>query len=400
MSVIDYEIDTLSQYVAIYIPAADYVDSYVNEYGEIDCSAWGDFSGVVLYTMLSGHHVAAYSYDNGELTGQSFLYNPDQSPEENTTDFLSVMNGMELFVLPAEEETRSSLPSHIQFIYVEVREDNTIISHQYLLLDDDNSSLLDDDYTTPSTGPIEIVEPIVLPSTSGGGGGQTTTNTQESPTHLAKNFMKKVSISNTYSGMLESSVVTIIKDCMGGELIKQLTDLLGENELQITYDQDSDDSIYSYKSDSIVLNIYDIDVLLHELFHVYQYKTIKSQHPDLSPQEIATLFESANANYEVEAQIAQYMFSHRLYGEIVDDKVEYQQGYVGYGVTLAYKKLTSKGYVINEQFGDLFEVLCKIYVEDSKQKQKKGIPCIDYRFNSYYSTQKNTINITTLSGNC
>ena len=108
MSVIDYGLDTLSQYVATYIPTADYVDNYVNEYGEMDCSAWGDFSGVVLYTMLSGHHVAAYRYNDGIMEGDSFLYNYDKSQEENTTDFLAVMNGLELFVRPYSEETRSN----------------------------------------------------------------------------------------------------------------------------------------------------------------------------------------------------------------------------------------------------------------------------------------------------
>ena len=347
MSVIDYEIDTLSQYVATYIPAADYVDSYVNEYGEIDCSAWGDFSGVVLYTMLSGHHVAAYSYDNGELTGQSFLYNPDQSPEENTTDFLTVMNGMELFVLPAEEETRSSLPSHIQFIYVEVREDNTIISHQYLLLDD-NSSLLDDDYTTPSTGPIEIVEPIILPSTGGGGGGQTTTTTDEAirkeRKELTQSLFTTDSLTEDQIQEVGKMLEQIMQDCMGGELYNKLVNNV--KPIKLTFHSDKN-SQYNYDSHSIILKSCNSDTLLHEMFHAYQHSVLENDE-----------YDKAGVNYEIEAQIARYIYIDS--NSMIDRESDFIKQKLGRLVKNMAQHISSRGYLLDYSY-EIEERLNRFY---------------------------------------
>ena len=300
VSVIDYELDTLSQYVATYIPAADYVDSYVNEYGEIDCSAWGDFSGVVLYTMLSGHHVAAYSYDNGELTGQSFLYNPDQSPEENTTDFLSVMNGMELFVLPAEEETRSVADSALGPYWIE---EITINGNGQQSYNYGFDNIAPWDLENFIAGPIVLANPQPITVI-----GQQTIIPQM-PVTTARGIARKI-FSNYSSRHDTTEICSMIEEIMnskiGGNLLKALTD----KNVKTIFDYDSDYKnseilILKFGQPTITLNEYISHKLFHELFHALQASMVGFD-----------TFVSTKANYEVECYVATFLYNN---DSILDD---------------------------------------------------------------------------------
>ena len=111
VSVEDYSLGATSQYVATYIPDEEYLKSYgavAQNYG-INCAEWYEFSGVVLYTLPSGHHVAAYRYEGGELVDRSFLYDREQTNEENIADFMAVMEGLMLGVARANNGTRTDV---------------------------------------------------------------------------------------------------------------------------------------------------------------------------------------------------------------------------------------------------------------------------------------------------
>ena len=388
VSVIDYELDTLSQYVATYIPTADYVGSYVNEYGEIDCSAWGDFSGVVLYTMLSGHHVAAYRYNDGILEGDSFLYNYDKSQGENTTDFLTVMNGLELFVLPAEEETRASLPSHIKYIIVEVKEDNTIISHQYLLLGNNNQDDFYNNDTTTTTGPIELVEPTILPSTGGGGGGQTSTTTDAATRAYRKELTQSLfttdSLTEDQIQEVGKMLEQIMQDCMGGELFNKL--VKDSKFIKITFNSEKI-SQYNYDSHSIILKSYNSDTLLHEMFHAYQYSVLGNEE-----------YNKADTNYEIEAQIARYNFLLRRSDvDGVNNHNDFTSTNFGAAISRISSCFTSKGIPITDRSQKLeqnYPFAVNYILNNAKEME------MDMIFKTDFSPNDNVQNVIDLSESC
>jgi len=295
VSVIDYEIDTLSQYVATYIPAADYVDNYVNEYGEMDCSAWGDFSGVVLYTMLSGHHVAAYSYDNGELTGQSFLYNPDQSPEENTTDFLAVMNGLELFVRPYSEETRSNSIALGPYWIEEI----TINGSGQQTYDYGFNNVSPWDIAGLISGPVILANPKPITVI-----GQQITNPQIK-THNSRSYSKLI-FSNYSSCSDTTEICSMIEEIMNSEIGENLLKALTDKNVKTIFKFDSKYKnsviqILELGQPTITLNKYISHKLFHELFHALQASMVGFDS-----------FVGAKANYEVECYVATYIFDNNL----------------------------------------------------------------------------------------
>lgn len=300
VSVEDVANGITSQYVATYIPDEEYLNSYgavAQDYG-INCAEWYEFSGVVLYTLPHGHHVAAYRYKEGELVAGSFLYDSEQTTEQNIADFIAVTEGIRVSVGELLEGTRSDV------LYGGTIEEIVIVYDTgFPIFIIDNTDIWE-------TG-NRLIEPfdnfhIVL----GGGGGGTTTTEEEEPTdeEIAEDLFDTSKLSETDRQALNDMLEEIYADCMG----KVLLDSLTANNSNIQYATSYPDyfdipeklintSSYIYDQNMLVYRGEGADVLLHELFHSYQYRMINSE----------ATFEASNAKLEIEAQIARTLFAIR-----------------------------------------------------------------------------------------
>ena len=308
VSVEDVVDGTMSQYVATYIPDEAYLKSYgalAQDYG-INCAEWYDFSGVVLYTLPHGHHVAAYRYEEGELLAGSFLYDTAQTTEQNIADFVSVMEGMRVSIEEQQEGTRSDV------LYGGTIEEIVIVY-------DTGFPIIIIDTTDTWENGNRLIEPfdnfhIVL----GGGGGTTTTEEEEEEDfekELVEDLFDTSNLTDEQVEEVGKMLMEIIQDCMGEELYRQLKTMYKKSGdiLTIIYDpNNTEDSMIAYgdsfnSSDefaqTLTINLFDTtsDVLLHELFHAYQIFCANTGEE----------FGMATANYEIEAQLAKYLYGLR-----------------------------------------------------------------------------------------
>lgn len=296
-SVEDFGLDTMNQYVATYIPDVDYLQTYRNVAHEegINCAEWYEFSGVVMYTMLSGHYVAAYRYDGGTLTERAFLYDREQTSEENIADFCSVMEGVTLGVAVEQEGTRAIIPD---IIWIDPNS-NVMYVYKYI---GSYSHLTEYDPLSPED--YEVVEPEWenREGAGGGGGGSASTKDEEISIEKFTNRIVKNTLSPTDSAQLHTMLSEIIKDCMGKQLLSEIYNKSIPIEIRFV-----EPSIYQsnsqYKRSS---NIYNCGIfmvndhsegLVHELFHFYQ-----QLHSDYDS------FTNAMVNYEIEAHLLALMY--------------------------------------------------------------------------------------------
>ncbi len=299
VSVEDVVDGTMSQYVATYIPDEEYLNSYgavAQDYG-INCAEWYEFSGVVLYTLPHGHHVAAYRYKEGELVAGSFLYDSEQTTEQNIADFMAVTEGIRVSVGELSEGTRSDV------LYGGTIEEIVIVYDTgFPIFIIDNTDIWE-------TG-NRLIEPfdnfhIVL----GGGGGGTTKEEEPTGEKIAEELFdtsKLSKLSETDRQALNDMLEEIYADCMGKVL---LTCLMSGDKITITFNFASAvPSNYNYREDSIAMTNYNGDTLLHELFHAYQYSQIETLNKNASKEDIKTIYCQSSANYEVEGQIARYVY--------------------------------------------------------------------------------------------
>ncbi len=303
-SVEEFALDTINQYVATYIPDEEYLGSYravAQDYG-INCAEWYEFSGTVLYTMISGHIVAAAHYTKGELTKSAFLYDREKTTEENIADFYAIMEGFTFGVAVAQQNTRSTGDN----------EENPIIIEEIVITQKRPHfpSLMteEEDYMV---NPSDMNTPIVIGMGGGGGGSNGTTTEEESSKDSEEEKVKKLfqnydSLSSSEKQELNEAMEQIIEDCMGQKMIDTLIEKQVSPSYATSYpenfaipDNIKDTSAYVYDQNMLVYRGEGVDVLLHELFHAYQYYSDKD-------------FESALANYEIEAQVARTLFAIRL----------------------------------------------------------------------------------------
>ena len=293
-SVEDFGLDTMNQYVATYIPDVEYLQSYyavAQDYG-INCAEWYEFSGVVLYTMLSGHHIAAYRYEGGELAKRAFLYDREQTDEENIADFCSVMEGLTLGVASQQDDTRvvvdnEDKPVEIEEIIIYDKTFPPIFKPQIIGEEDDDN---------------QIVEPtiigITLPLIGGGGSSSTDEDEKDEPTgeEMLEDLFDTKNLSDEEKKIVGEMLEEIYDDCMGRELIVSLVSKNNKISLNFSYN----DRAGFNPTKGIQLNNDHSEALLHELFHAYQCS-----------QVTATAFYASAANYEVEAYLATCMYMDR-----------------------------------------------------------------------------------------
>lgn len=306
VSVEDVVDGTMSQYVATYIPDEEYLNSYgavAQDYG-INCAEWYEFSGVVLYTLPHGHHVAAYRYKEGELVAGSFLYDSEQTTEQNIADFMAVTEGIRVSVGELSEGTRSDV------LYGGTIEEIVIVYDTgFPIFIIDNTDIWE-------TG-NRLIEPfdnfhIVL---GGGGGGTTTTEEEDEEDEdfekkLVEDLFDTSNLSDDKVKEVGKMLMEIIQDCMGGELYNKLVKTC-EDDGQLSIIFASSGAVPSYKNTTRTITITDnySDTLLHEMFHAYQDVMIDS---DLS---------TISTNLEIEAQVAKYKYAYREGSPISEERI-------------------------------------------------------------------------------
>lgn len=323
-SVEDFGLDTMNQYVATYIPDVDYLQTYRNVAHEegINCEEWYEFSGVVMYTMLSGHYVASYRYDGGTLTERAFLYDREQTDEENIADFCSVMEGLTLGIAPAQEGTRSTDENNPTWID-EIVITNVHTSLTLIIIDKTDD---DDEVATPV-----IVEPVTHNLVGGGGGGPAEEEEEEDePTgeEMLEDLFDTKNLSDEEKKIVGEMLEEIYDDCMGRGLIVSLVSK--NNKINLVFSYNNRAGFNPTKG--IQLNNDHSEALLHELFHAYQCS-----------QVTATAFYASAANYEVEAYLATYYYMTRSNNpEVVQRSKNFNRKKLGSRVPILHKMLNNK----------------------------------------------------------
>lgn len=249
----------LNQYIVTYIPAPNYITTYSNivSSGSIDCQNWNNFSGIVLYSMLSGHHLAAYQFVDGQCHKQALLYDTYQSKEQNISDFLNIMDGVKIGIA-FQSNTRSDAIyggtiEVIEFIY------NT--TFPIFIIDNEDDDIIISD----------PLEPIIN-DTSGGTSNNSSEEAEKSIREYAEDLFDTTSLSLEDKNELDKMLESIMDDCMGIELYKQLVE--SNRTIRFTFSSEQINSAFSAQQGvmSITLNrSYRSDVLLHEMMHAYQY---------------------------------------------------------------------------------------------------------------------------------
>lgn len=291
ISIIDNERGATCQYIVTYIPDTNYIPTYIKYVEDDECnvSEWGDFSGFVLYTMLSGHHVAVYRYNDGVCVDGAFLYDRYKTTEENIDDFLDIVKGLKIGIVVGG--TRSDEPIYggtgdpIEIIYTR--------TFPIIIIEDP-----DDIGTTILDG---LVDPLAdgLGGPGGGGGSTTTSQDQEQPTpeDVRKKLFGKSDISKEEEQEVEEMLRQILRDCLGEELCRQLMN--SNYDIEIRFDYYSPTSRFGSDDSGlvIILRDYRSAAFLHEMIHAYQAHSLGAQ-----------TFNNSIVNLEVQAYLAMYLY--------------------------------------------------------------------------------------------
>ncbi len=293
----------MSQYIATYIPATHYIPSYQSIIKEesFNSDEWSNFSGFILYTLISGHHVAVYRYDNGICTAGSFLYNQHQSKERNISDFLEILDGATIAVVAKNTSTRSD-----DIVYGGEIEEIVIIGYHK---------------NKPNTTPIEIIEfsyeemTILDPGFGGligGGGGASNNNSggeekgeeEEDPLtseEVREKLFDTSSLTDEEEKELDEMLQEIINDCLGEELCRQLIN--NKRTIRINFTPESTSHFRPSNTESWLIEINSLDrsdILLHEMIHAYQFYSLNNDK-----------YTESTANLEVQAYLAMYLYLNR-----------------------------------------------------------------------------------------
>lgn len=350
-SVEDFQLDTLNQYIATYIPDRDYLSKYENvreTRGYIGFRQ-SKFCGVMLYTTLTGHHVAAYRFRNGHMVGDSFLYDHTVNPTTRYNNFFTIMDGVDIGVYRATDISYDTT----QWVVWRVNLWGKVIVYMYKKKSYGyvNPSWLYDNTVLPGIDVRElIVEPIIDPLIGGGGGGGGSSDNDDdeaggdtsaggidgkTPEEVSEDIFNNYgNLADSVKTKLNTMIAEIAEDCMGKELLSQLMEK--NRSIGVSYDPNIPISNHEYNPDTQTHNITlkrgEGDVLLHELFHVYQYITSDYNY---SP---------ASANYEIEAQMARYIYMKEHKYKYVQARVaEYSKTPVGPIIMALYNKIKKDG---------------------------------------------------------
>jgi hypothetical protein len=196
----------------------------------------------------------------------------------------------------------------------------------------------------------------------------------------AKVLLKSQTMTETNWAALETMVEKIMSDCMGGTLYAELVSLLKGKQLNIEINTGGDSSFFDPNTDRIVLNSLESNLLLHELFHVYQQYNGSSYY---------------RMNNEIEARYAQYSFISKL--------SEYKQGskwYAWYSVDPVGVEIANMKDCISKNGDILNEAKLKNALNGAKDALMNIDAYEDAAFNPNWSMANNFDSFKNLSSGC
>ena len=382
VSVSEIGSDITSQYIITYIPSEEYLYSYgavAQDYG-INCSDNHEFSGVMLYTLPSGHHIAAYRYEEGKFVGGSFLYNEEQTEEENIADFVAVVEDLRIGVVEMQEGTRSDA------LY------GGTIQEIVFVYDTGFPIFIIDNTNTGDTG-NRLIDPIANDHfTLGGGGGGTTTTEKEELTgeDIAEDLFDTKDLSEEEQKALSKMLEEIYEDCMGKTLI--VTMLSKNTKIPIEFNYNTRAG-YNYSS-GIRLNNTHSESLLHELFHAYQYSQLGS-----------TSYNSTVANIEVEAYLATFYYMKRSDNpEVLQRCDNFKRRKLGSRAPLLYEILDNRAYANPNadltRFMTIYMIEARVIKSDYDRKHRELGDGKVMGINEEQAFEDSVKNIQSISGEC
>ncbi len=298
--------DTIIQYIATYIPHPAYYDRYytVRHGGGRIGLREVNFSGKVLCTTLDGYHYAVYRVWQGEITAESNLYANFPPRDWLYERFFTIMQDTHIGVCKLGEvvENAGDLTEDeiASIVLIEEIVINGSVTRPRIV----NSGTV---YKyTPDLSTMN--EYVKFYRHIGGGGGGSSNNDNEdggdtsaggidgkTPEEVSEDIFNNYgNLADSVKTKLNTMIAEIAEDCMGKELLSQLIE---ENRsIGVSYDSNAPISNHEYnpatQTHSITLKRGEGDVLLHELFHVYQHTTNTV----------------GSANIEIEAQYAKYLY--------------------------------------------------------------------------------------------
>ena len=311
--------DTTIQYIATYIPHEAYYDRYysVRHGGGSIGLLEVNFSGRVLHSTLDGYHYATHRVWQGEITKKIELYNaPLMTMQQRYEEFFNIMENYHVGVCKLAD----ALDDDIN-LEVEIEEIVIIQEPQPKPKKVQRGTIYK--YTPDLSSMNEYVKfykPI------GGGGGSSNTEEDEEDDDTLTNTIdgktpEEVSedIFNNYGNLADSvktkvntMIAEIAEDCMGKELLSQLMD----GNINVNFVLSNDGTSYVLETNTVKMEDIHSGVLLHELFHVLQFK----KKVGCNVQK----FKNAQVNHEIEAYVAYYSYLVRGRPEMEERRFDFE----------------------------------------------------------------------------
>lgn len=390
VSVSEIGSDITSQYIITYIPSEEYLGSYgavAQDYG-INCADNYEFSGVMLYTLPSGHHVAAYRYEKGEFVGGSFLYNEEQTEEENIADFVAVVEGLKVGIGEIQEVGTKAIITIPDIIWLDP-ETNKMYVYKYIG-PPIHTPIVD---LTTEYG-FNIANPLIGDDHTaiGGGGGGTTTTEKEELTgeDIAEDLFDTKDLSEDEQQALSKMLEEIYEDCMGKTLI--VTMLSKNTKIPIEFNYNTKAG-YNYSS-GIRLNNTHSESLLHELFHAYQCSQLGY-----------ASYNSIVANLEVEAYLATFYYMKRSDNpEVLQRCDNFKRRKLGCRAPYLYEILDNRAYANPNadltRFMTIYMAEARVIKSDYDRKHRELGDGKVMGINEEQTFEDSVKNIQSISGEC
>ena len=289
-------------FVMIFVASLKYATEHYKDMGKLSYfKRPADYDGMVLFYELEKGFVNGWRYEDGKITKTIRPSAGTGSPNAPLTrgDYERVCTTTWVWVSYVVWVEDDSLPD--PWDWDEELGYGTI-------LDPVNARPLVPEWVDEYV-PMEECEDVWVPDPwddedNGGYYPPTPPTTPPTPptnpaTPKAKKIFRNSNMTQENWELLERAIEKIQQDCMGKALYNELDALLGDKTFAIQFDLNAIDS--DFDGSSIILNNFESNALLHEMFHAYQ-----------AYQEIPATYNGAVANLEVEACIAQYIYLKSL----------------------------------------------------------------------------------------
>lgn len=286
-----------SVYIRYYVPHEYYEWSHDPEVYDqlLNSLPKQDFTGLSLYTTLSGDPVCVARYERGCLREYGFLYDKGHTTAANAAIIRDILNGLKVGRVVQNITSRGGVDNSDDSPVI----DGGVIDVVPIYPDPDD----DDDSQNEPPQEEEWVLPIPdmgsggsggLGGAPGGGIGNGSSEGGENPDGT-KSSKYNENITYEDEEIIEPLLDSIAKDCMGGTLLEGLGD--------VTIVTNSDRNHYNANTKTIYLKYnsvygYRDYVFLEELIHAYQFQN----QPNASSRAL---------NNEIEAKVGWLLYMER-----------------------------------------------------------------------------------------